>query len=140
MTPEVEISLGNFKAALKQLEQFIALPVANNRDRAGIIHAFEFSFETAWKTVQKAVEKQGLNAGSPKLAFKAAFQVGWIKENEQESWTQMLEDRNLTTHTYKEDLASLILERICNNHVVALKLLLERMSWLRFGVDYFLRQ
>lgn len=127
MTPKLGISLVNFQSALKQLESFTSMPINNDRDRAGIIQAFEFTFETAWKTVQKAVEKQGLPAGSPKLAFKAAFQVGWIKENEQEEWVLMLEDRNLTSHTYKEDLAKEILGRIQKKHLSSLKSLFTRM-------------
>ena len=128
MTKKLESSFVNYGAALKKLEEFSELPVKNDRDRAGIIQAFEFTFEVSWKTVQKAVEKQGLPAGSPKLAFKAAFQVGWIKESEQDIWLQMLEDRNLTTHTYKEDLALEIFSRIQKSYIPALKVLLERME------------
>jgi nucleotidyltransferase substrate binding protein (TIGR01987 family) len=128
MTKKVELSLSNFLAALKQLEKFTSMPVANDRDKAGVIQAFEFTFELAWKTIQKAVEEQGLQAGSPKLAFKAAFQVGWIQEKEQADWVRLLEDRNLTSHTYKEELANEIFNRIQSHHVHTLRLLHRRMA------------
>ena len=128
MTPKLGFSLENFVLALAQLEKFIAIPISNDRDRAGIIQAFKFTFEVAWKTVQKAVEQQGLEAGSPKMAFKAAFQIGWIKESEQNNWTAMLEDRNLTSHTYKENIASEVLNRICTLHLANLKLLYSRLT------------
>lgn len=128
MTQKLDVGLANFLAALNQLEKFTSMPVTNDRDKAGIIQAFEFTFELAWKTVQKAVEKQGLPAGSPKLAFKAAFQVGWIRENEQEHWVKILEDRNLTSHTYKEELANEIFKRIQLQHVLTLRTLYTRIE------------
>lgn len=127
-TEKVELSLLNFLSALKQLEKFTAMPVENDRDKAGVIQAFEFTFELAWKTIQKAVEKQGLQAGSPKLAFKAAFQVGWIQEAEQADWIKLLEDRNLTSHTYQEELANEIFQRIQSQHVHRLRTLYNRIE------------
>ena len=37
-------------------------------------------------------------------------------------WMDMLKDRNLTSHTYKEDIADDIYERIITTHIHALKL------------------
>lgn len=42
--------------------------------------------------------------------FKEAFAIGWI-DNE-EMWIRMIKDRNLSSHTYNEDLANEILGRI----------------------------
>ncbi len=38
----------NFAKALARLREFAALPIANDRDRAGVIQAFEFTFEQCW--------------------------------------------------------------------------------------------
>ncbi|NBX75179.1 MAG: nucleotidyltransferase [Proteobacteria bacterium] len=128
MKKKVELSMANFLAALRRLEKFSSMTVTNDRDRAGVIQAFEFTFEVAWKTIQKAIEDEGLRAVSPKGAFKAAFQLGWILENEQADWIQLLEDRNLTSHTYREELANEIFQRIQLKYVIRLRNLFDRME------------
>ncbi|MCB0390725.1 MAG: nucleotidyltransferase substrate binding protein [Bdellovibrionales bacterium] len=86
----------NFQSALNKLEEFLSTPLVDDRDKAGVMHAFKYSFETCWNYIQKAVESHSKQVGSPKQAFKAAFELGWIKESEQEAWLKMIEDRNLT--------------------------------------------
>ncbi len=34
----------NFTKALNELKKYLALPIQNDRDRAGIIQAFEYTF------------------------------------------------------------------------------------------------
>ncbi|MDZ7808910.1 MAG: nucleotidyltransferase substrate binding protein [Arhodomonas sp.] len=43
----------------------------------------------------------GSECRSPKGCFKLAFQQGWI--DDEAVWVAMLQDRNLTSHTYDED-------------------------------------
>ena len=40
----------NFKKTLEELDAFLKLPIQNDRDIAGIIQAFEFTFEQCWKS------------------------------------------------------------------------------------------
>ncbi len=42
---DLEASLKNLKNAFERLEEFVTLPVSTMRDQAGIIQAFEFTFE-----------------------------------------------------------------------------------------------
>jgi nucleotidyltransferase substrate binding protein (TIGR01987 family) len=49
-------------------------------------------------------------AGSPKQAIKAAFAMGLI--HDEVTWLQMINDRNLTVHTYNENLSIEIFERV----------------------------
>jgi hypothetical protein len=42
----------NFGRALERLREFAALPVENDRDRAGIIQAFECTLEL-WKIIYR---------------------------------------------------------------------------------------
>ena len=128
MNKDSERSLQNFAKALGKLESFLRETVSSERDRAGVIQAFEFSFELAWKTVQKLSESHSKQVGSPKQAFQIAFQLGWIAEGEHGKWLQMVADRNLTSHTYDETLADEILGRIRGAHLSAMKQLHAAMS------------
>jgi nucleotidyltransferase substrate binding protein (TIGR01987 family) len=102
----------NFGKALTTLREFAAMPIANDRDRAGIIQAFEFTFEQCWKAFQQIAGAQGLAAASPRQALQAAMQLGLIAAADEEVWLGMLHDRNMTSHLYHEELAREIADRI----------------------------
>ncbi len=124
-------SFENFERALGKLEEFLNSPITEDRDKAGIIQAFEYSFELSWKTIQKMTVEHGKTVGSAKQAFRAAFELGWVREKEQEQYMQMIDDRNLTSHTYKEDLANQILARIQSQHFKVLKNLLLNLKQVK---------
>ena len=91
--------LRSFGAALDRLDDALAQPKTEwTRDAA--IQRCEFTFELAWKAVATLAEAQGVDARSPREAFKRAFALGWI--DEEDVWLRMLDDRNRTTHTYHE--------------------------------------
>ena len=119
MTAEIEKAQKNAEAAVARLEAFISLPVQNERDQAGIIQAFEFTFETCWKLMQKVAMAEGLDAPSPRAAISAGFRMGPCEP--ESVWLKMLSDRNLTSRTYESDLAQAIFERVVNSHTTALR-------------------
>ena len=120
--------LVNFEKTLLQLKSFLSSPIVDDRDRAGIIQAFEFTFEQCWKAIQKISQANGVQVGSPKQAFSAAIQSGWIKASDEDQWLKMIEDRNLTSHTYKMEIAADILSRIQTNYVSMLDRLLVELA------------
>lgn len=72
--------------------------------RAGFIQIYEFTLELSWKTLADFFEEQGFaNISSPKKVLRTAFKEGYVVNGE--AWIKALDDRNLTTHTYNEDLA-----------------------------------
>lgn len=100
-----------FKMTLEQLEAVFSEPVRTNRDRAGVIQCFEFTYETCWKFLRSRVVKEGVEEpNSPRESISKAFQIELI--DDEKTWLQMIEDRNLTVHTYDEETAKAILERI----------------------------
>ena len=107
----------NFESTLKQLKLFQQMPIENDRDRAGIIQAFEFTFEQSWLSIQKKVGPLGLKAPSPKQAFSLAMKQGWIDPRDEDKWLRMIEDRNLTSHTYKQAIANEVLGRISADYL-----------------------
>jgi nucleotidyltransferase substrate binding protein (TIGR01987 family) len=118
----------NFELTLNELNTFLTLPIQNDRDIAGIIQAFEFTFEQSWKAIQKIASAQGSEVGSPKAAFSFALQNAWIKSQDEPLWLQLLKDRNLTSHTYQEELAKEVLERIQKYYLRMFQELLNKLD------------
>jgi nucleotidyltransferase substrate binding protein (TIGR01987 family) len=110
----------NFGRALSRLREFAAMPIANDRDRAGIIQAFEFTFEQCWKAFQQIASAQGIAAASPRQALQAAVQLDLIAADDEETWLEMLHDRNMTSHLYQESLAGEIAQRVVSRYLAAL--------------------
>lgn len=91
-----------FEQALRRLQEVLNEPEsALVRDAA--IKRFEFTFELAWKAVQRHMREQGILCHSPKGCFREAFSCGMVADSP--LWTRMIEDRNRTVHTYDEDTA-----------------------------------
>jgi nucleotidyltransferase substrate binding protein (TIGR01987 family) len=94
----------NFSAALKQLE-FAATQVVNPNDleKEGTILRFEFTHELAWKLMKDYLEYEGISGitGS-RSATREAFNKGLLSDGQ--SWMNMIESRNATDHTYKDDI------------------------------------
>lgn len=92
------------------LEESSQLP-GNLLMRDGTIQRFEFCIELLWKLLRRLLleEKQDVVA-LPKPIMHKAYAVGWL--NEEKLWLDMLDDRNQTSHTYNQQLAKEIYERI----------------------------
>lgn len=86
-------------------------PTKVERDAA--IQRFEYSFEAVWKTgLQFLREVEGIDPGSPKGTVRASLQVGLLDEADTRMALEMVDDRNLTVHTYNEALADRIFVRL----------------------------
>lgn len=120
--------LTNFRRTLVQLKAFAAIPIINDRDRAGVIHAFEYTFEQCWESIQKVAATSGLRTPSPKSSFMFAFRNSWIAKDQELIWLKMIEDRNMTSHAYKEDVAKEVLERILKNYIPCFSELLKELE------------
>ena len=88
-----------------------------------VIQRFEFTFETAWKSVKLAAKAVGYDCKSPKGCLKLAYRMGWIKDEER--WLELLEARNLTSHTYDQETAMDVYETVKENFQVFGSLLRE---------------
>ena len=97
--------------ALARLAEALELDVSSHLIiRDGTIQRFEFCVELLWKTLRKFLEVEGEIVVTPRQALQGAYKVGWI--DDEQLWLNMLKDRNLTSHTYKQDLAELIYANI----------------------------
>jgi nucleotidyltransferase substrate binding protein (TIGR01987 family) len=121
-------SVENLEQALSRLDEYCSLPVQHDRDKAGIIQAFEFTFEIFWKTFKKIAESEGLESPSPKASISAAFQMNLITNNEEATWLSMLKNRNLTTHTYKKQISDEIYLNTVNHYLNAFEVCRQRID------------
>lgn len=110
--------LGNYQKALQQLKAAIALSKErplSDLERQGLVQAFEFTHELAWKTMKDFIESKGNEPiyGS-KDATREAFSLGILKDGQ--GWMNMIESRNLTSHTYNLDTVQQIAESITEEY------------------------
>lgn len=97
----------NLADALDRLKEMLDKPIDPERGfMDASIHRFEFCFELFWKNMKNILEIEGREAVTPKQALTLAYELKWI--DDEALWRNMLEDRNLTSHTYKKVTADLI--------------------------------
>lgn len=92
----------NFQRAIRLLQEVPELKIEKLSllEKEGIIQRFEFTLELAWKTLKDRMEYDGLilDRISPKVVLKEAFKNKYIDDIE--LWIEMINDRNLLSHTY----------------------------------------
>lgn len=88
--------------------------------RAGIIQTYEFAMELSWKTLRDYLTAQGFSElDSPKKVIRTAFAEGYITDGE--GWIMALDDRNLSVHTYKKELAEKLVDDIAHKYFGLIK-------------------
>jgi nucleotidyltransferase substrate binding protein (TIGR01987 family) len=128
-SPEkTSLALENAAQAYQMLESFLATPAVSDRDKAGVIQAFEFTFELFWKAYQKVAAVEGFSVESPRQALQTAFRLGLIAADEQAAWLQMLSDRNRTAHTYRREVADEVFGRIRDEYRQLFQRSLQRLQ------------
>ncbi len=99
---KITLLFKNLEKACLRLKEAARQPsTVFNQDST--IKRFEFTFEMTWKLMKALVESEGLEAASPKQAIRKAADIGII--DNPEKWFEFLGNRNLTVHTYKEEIA-----------------------------------
>jgi len=94
----------NYKKALNQLNKFVNKKELSELERQGLVKAFEYTFELAWKTLKDFLEYQGqTDIFGSRDTIRKAFQLNLIEEGEE--WMDMIKSRNKTSHTYNEETA-----------------------------------
>jgi nucleotidyltransferase substrate binding protein (TIGR01987 family) len=101
----------NYCKALDRLEDFLEPPALNEREQQGLIKAFEYTYDLAWNTLRDLLRSQGdVSLLGSRDTLREAFRLGLIEHGE--TWMLMLQDRNLTSHTYNRATADAIAAQI----------------------------
>ena len=122
------VSIQEYKKALISFEEALSAlkkPNLNETERklfrdAGI-QRFEFCVELAWKISKKHM---GSASSAPKVVIREMAQAALI--NDPEVWFGFLEARNLSSHSYDEEVAKKI-QNIFNNFYTEADLLLKNL-------------
>lgn len=93
----------NFEKAYLLLASTIEIESPSVVERGGLVQFFEVTFELSWKLLKDYLESQDVNPKFPRDTIKEAFRYELIKDGD--AWMNMLNDRNLTVHTYNETKA-----------------------------------
>ena len=104
----------HFQKALLQLSKGVELSQQrslSDMEQQGLIKAFEFTHELAWNVMKDYLEYQGNTSimGS-RDATREAFQRNMITDGE--GWMEMIKSRNMTSHTYNQDIADEISDKV----------------------------
>lgn len=116
----------NFDKSYKLLNKYAKQPITTELERAGIIQFFEMTFELAWKVLKDYLEAQEYLVKSPRETVKQAFQIGLIDNGH--VWMDALSNRNLTTHTYDEELANKMTNEIITMYLPELDKMYKKLS------------
>ena len=119
-------SVENFRKALAALDRSVAAPVTEPRDLSGIVKDFELTYELSWKTLKKVLEAAGHSPGTAREVYQVAYQTNFI--NDESGWVEMIDDRNLTVHTYNEGFARELAGRIRDRYLPLLRELESKLS------------
>ncbi len=122
----------NFSRAYTLLREATERDVSelNQLEREGVIQRFEYTFELAWNTLKDRLEYGGivLTEVTPRNVIRQAFTARLIPDAE--TWTDMLVDRNLMSHTYDFARFEAVIQSIRNRYLAVLDDL-----YLRLGME-----
>jgi len=122
--------LENFERAFQLLQEAFEKDPARMSDleKEGVVQRFEYTFELAWKTLKDYLVYNGVvfDQITPRSVIKQAFAARIIEDGQ--TWIDMLEQRNLMSHTYDSAIFETVFGSISERYVVALE---QVFRWLK---------
>jgi len=113
---DLQIKQEQTQRALASLDELVSKYLGNQSDvilRDALIQRFEYSTEAFWKYLKAYLQTEhNLSANSPREVIRTGLTAKLYSEKMSQELLLMLDDRNLTSHTYVEQLAESIAGRI----------------------------
>lgn len=90
-------------------------------EKEGVIQRFEYTFELAWKTLKDYLEESGLviSPVTPREVLKQAYAAKVISDGQ--VWINMLDHRNLLSHTYDVSVFEQAVQAIATHYLPAME-------------------
>ena len=113
----------NYKKALEKLSKAVNViksghvnPVIDDIIKEGVIQRFEYTHELAWNVMKDFLEDRGtVKLYGSRDSTREAFSADLITDGD--LWMDMIISRNKTSHTYNEEIADEIFEKIINDYI-----------------------
>ena len=122
----------HFHKAFSQLQE--AVELARERplsklEAQGLIQGFEYTHELAWNTLKDYYKEGGVEGIRGSIdATRLAFREGFIENGE--VWMNMIQSRNLTSHTYNESTAAQIVTAILDSYFMEFQIFQNKLEEL----------
>jgi nucleotidyltransferase substrate binding protein (TIGR01987 family) len=120
----------NFERAFLLLKEAMESPLETLSDleKEGVIQRFEYTFELAWKTLKDYIEYMGIKLEqiAPRQVIKEAFTAHIIEDGQ--IWIDMLEHRNLLSHTYDRETFLKTVQAISDSYYSVLEQFYHQMK------------
>jgi nucleotidyltransferase substrate binding protein (TIGR01987 family) len=117
-TPDIRWKqrFSNYRKALAQLRRFFEKPTLNELEQQGLIKAFEYTYELAWNVMKDyfVYEQAHITITGSRDAIRAAFQSGLVEDGHH--WMDMISSRISSVHTYNEEIAQDIIQKITHTY------------------------
>lgn len=126
LSEKYKIELVNLHKTVSSFENLDS--IGDELIKNGRIQKFEYCAELAWKISKMYLElSEGILSNSPKGVYKSMFQSALITENEFLALYKTIEDRNLLSHIYKEEMYQVVYENL-KSHLNAFKMLFVKLN------------
>ncbi|MGV3630006.1 MAG: nucleotidyltransferase substrate binding protein [Bacteroidota bacterium] len=109
----------NLESAFDLLDEALRKNELSLLEKAGVVQFFEFTFELSWKTLKDYLNSRQVEVAFPRDVIKEAFAYGLIENGD--VWIDMLEKRNLLSHTYNRENSDLAYELISGHYHAEIK-------------------
>lgn len=126
MPQSLHDSLTNLRRANASLHASLDFAPRDSIIISAIIKNFEFNYELSWKAMRRLLAHHGVATSTPRQAIGEAFRKSFIDSDR--VWIAMIEDRNLTVHTYDEAFALQMAERIEKQYTALFDVFLSRLE------------
>ena len=124
---QIKEKIEEYLKAVLRLKEALDEDISNPLIFDGVIQRFEFTYELTWKLIKAYLEYEGIaSINTPRSAFKEAFAAGLIIDGD--IWIDMIVDRNLTVHTYNEQMARDIYYMVKNKYYSSLAAFADKMA------------
>lgn len=113
----------NLEQVFNLLDEALKKDELSVLEKAGVIQFFEFTFELSSKTLKDFLIEEKVEVNFPREVIKESFAYNLIQNGD--VWMDMLEKRNLLSHTYNQTNSDLAFELISNSYHKEIKVLVE---------------
>jgi nucleotidyltransferase substrate binding protein (TIGR01987 family) len=118
----------NFSRAYSLLSNLINKDISNYEDdikialQEALIQRFEYTLDLGWNVLSDIITNDGIVIlpKSPKNVIKIAFTQGYLNAEQETTWLDMIDMRNVTSHEYNFMKFNAIVEKIRNKYLMEL--------------------